>query len=200
MHAWNGKGDLTTWPGNPATYVGKNGNNEDQYAFIVPEGATGIVIDNGGTEQTQDINNFDVTGYYLTGDLYDGNKYWAESWGTAPSALKVAAGGSETFTVKMSTEATGQKSGNVKLAFQAIGQTEFTIPVTGYVRDTDAILVDFDGNQLPDGWTKSSSMYIYGNEIYTNSYVQSLTSPSITVAEGEKLMIYPKSVVRPNSL
>ena len=192
VHAWNGKGDLTTWPGNPATYVGKNGNNEDQYAFIVPEGATGIVIDNGGTEQTQDINNFDVTGYYLTGDLYDGNKYWAESWGTAPSALKVAAGGSETFTVKMSTEATGQKSGNVKLAFQAIGQTEFTIPVTGYVLDTDAILVDFDGNQLPDGWTKSSSMYIYGNEIYTNSYVQSLTSPSITVAEGEKLMIYAR--------
>ena len=192
VHAWNGEGDLTTWPGNPATYVGKNGNNEDQYAFIVPEGATGIVIDNGGTEQTQDINKFDVIGYYLTGNLYDGNKYWAESWGTAPSALKVAAGGSETFTVKMSTEATGQKSGNVKLAFQAIGQTEFTIPVTGYVLDTDAILVDFDGNQLPDGWTKSNSMYINGNEIYTNSFGQSLTSPSITVTEGEKLMIYAR--------
>lgn len=192
VHAWNGEGDLTTWPGNPATYVGKNSNNEDQYAFVVPEGATGIVIDNGGTEQTQDINNFNVTGYYLTGDLYDSNKYWAESWGTAPSALKVAAGKSETFTVKMNTEAPGQKSGNVKLAFQAIGKTSFTIPVTGYVLDTDAILVDFDNNQLPDGWTKSSSMNINGKEIYTNNYVQSLTSPSITVAEGEKLMIYAR--------
>lgn len=192
VHAWNGEGNLTTWPGNPATYVGKNSNNEDQYAFVVPEGATGIVIDNGGSQQTQDINNFNVTGYYLTGDLYDSNKYWAESWGTAPSALKVAAGESETFTVKMNTEAPGQKSGNVKLAFQAIGKTSFTIPVTGYVLDTDAILVDFDGNQLPDGWTKSSSMNINGNEIYTNSFGQSLTSPSITVTEGEKLMIYAR--------
>lgn len=193
VHAWNGEGALTTWPGTPATYVGKNSNDEDQYAFVIPEGATGILFDNGNNgQQTQDISNFNVTGYYLTGNLYDGNKYWAESWGTAPSALKVAAGGSESFTVKMNTEAPGQKSGNVKLAFQAIGQTSFTIPVTGYVLDTDAILVDFDGNQLPDGWTKSSSMNIYGNEIYTNSYVQSLTSPSITVADGEKLMIYAR--------
>lgn len=188
VHAWNEEGNLTTWPGNPATYVGKNGNNEDQYAFIVPEGATGIVIDNGGTEQTQDIKNFDVTGYYLKGDLYDGNKYWAESWGTAPSALKVAAGESANITVKISTETPGLKSGNVILNANALNVQSFTIPVTGYVVDESKFYETFANNQLPEGWSDNTGWTFADGKAVSDTDTQ-MTLPALTVAEGEKMAI-----------
>ena len=196
VHAWGNNGNLTVWPGVPATYVGTNDMNEPQFAFVVPEGATGIVINNGGSEQTPDINNFNVEGYYLYGDLYDGNKYWAGSWGDAPTrkGTYVAAGESETFTVKMNTETPGAKSGNVKLAFKAIGQSGFTIPVTGYVADNSKIYVDFVNNELPNGWT-NSSFTISNNEASYNGYVATLTTPAITVAEGEKLVIYARGLM-----
>ena len=188
VHAWNGEGNLTTWPGNPATYVGKNSNNEDQYAFIVPEGATGIVIDNGGTEQTQDIKNFDVTGYYLKGDLYDGNKYWAESWGTAPSALKVAAGESANITVKISTETPGLKSGNVILNANALNVQSFTIPVTGYVVDESKFYETFANNQLPEGWSDNTG-WTFADGKAVAGYDTQMTLPAMTIAEGEKMAI-----------
>ena len=188
VHAWNEEGNLTTWPGNPATYVGKNGNNEDQYAFIVPEGATGIVIDNGGTEQTQDIKNFDVTGYYLKGDLYDSNKYWAESWGTAPSALKVAAGESANITVKISTETPGLKSGNVILNANALNVQSFTIPVTGYVVDESKFYETFANNQLPEGWSDNTG-WTFADGKAVAGYDTQMTLPALTVAEGEKMAI-----------
>lgn len=188
VHAWNEEGNLTTWPGNPATYVGKNSNNEDQYAFIVPEGATGIVIDNGGTEQTQDIKNFDVTGYYLKGDLYDGNKYWAESWGTAPSALKVAAGESANITVKISTETPGLKSGNVILNANALNVQSFTIPVTGYVVDESKFYETFANNQLPEGWSDNTGWTFADGKAVSGTDTQ-MTLPAMTVAEGEKMAI-----------
>lgn len=188
VHAWNEEGNLTTWPGNPATYVGKNSNNEDQYAFIVPEGATGIVIDNGGTEQTQDIKNFDVTGYYLKGDLYDGNKYWAESWGTAPSALKVAAGESANITVKISTETPGLKSGNVILNANALNVQSFTIPVTGYVVDESKFYETFANNQLPEGWSDNTG-WTFADGKAVAGYDTQMTLPAMTIAEGEKMAI-----------
>jgi hypothetical protein len=195
VHAWNEEGNLTTWPGNPATYVGKNGNNEDQYAFIVPEGATGIVIDNGGTEQTQDIKNFDVTGYYLKGDLYDGNKYWAESWGTAPSALKVAAGESANITVKISTETPGLKSGNVILNANALNVQSFTIPVTGYVVDESKFYETFADNALPAGWevTGSTNTWSFTDGVAKSSFSSSkgyLITPALTVEGTSDVMVF----------
>ncbi len=195
VHAWNEEGNLTTWPGNPATYVGKNSNNEDQYAFIVPEGATGIVIDNGGTEQTQDIKNFDVTGYYLKGDLYDGNKYWAESWGTAPSALKVAAGESANITVKISTETPGLKSGNVILNANALNVQSFTIPVTGYVVDESKFYETFADNALPAGWevTGSTNTWSFTDGVAKSSFSSSkgyLITPALTVEGTSDVMVF----------
>ena len=189
MHAWNGEGALTTWPGVPGTYVGKNGNNEDQYAFVVPEGATGILFDNGNNgQQTQNITNFNVTGYYLNGDLYDGNKYWAESWGTAPSALKVAAGAPETFTVKMNTETIGDKSGNIVLKMNALNSTEFTIPVTGFVYDSSLPCVTFDDNQLPENWTNAS--WTFANGIATGKSSSAyLTTPKLKFSEGDFIVL-----------
>lgn len=197
VHAWGTSGNLTTWPGNEALYYGKNNNEEDQYLIIVPEGATGIVIDSGNNgQQTQDITNFNVTGYYLTGDLYDSNKYWAESWGDAPTVLNVAAGESETFKVAMDTATPGDKSGNVTLTFTALNaESPFTIPCTGNVKDPSVLEVDFEDGQFPTGWQVGANWSVdsTGGNHYAVQSQTSLANASafvttpLTFAENETL-------------
>lgn len=191
VHAWNGEGDLTEWPGTEAAYYGKNTNNEDQYVVVVPDGATGILFNNGSGLQTPDITNFNVTGYYLTGNPYgENNKYiWADSWGTAPAVLTVAAGGSETFTVAMNTATPGSKSGNVTLSFDALNATSFTIPCTGFVKDPNALAVDFADGNFPEYWQVDAEWTVTsGAAVNSNTQTPSaiVTTP-LTVAENETL-------------
>lgn len=188
VHAWNGEGNLTEWPGVNAPYYGKNNNNEDQYAIIVPAGATGIVINNGNDQQSNDITDFNKEGYYLSGDLYDSNKYWAGSWGDHPTLLNVAAGESEQFTVTMNTATSGEKSGNVVLTFDALNATSFTIPCTGNVKDENYLYVDFaDGK--PEGWTSGEDWAFtsgYAAQTSTTTASALITTP-LTVAENETM-------------
>lgn len=192
VHAWGNSGDLTTWPGTPATYVGKNGSGEDQYAFVVPEEVSGIVIDNGNNGlQTTDINDFNVTGYYLKDESYEYNNttyYYYNSWGSAPSALKVAAGESKTFTVTMNTETIGAKSGNIILNTNAINEQSFTIPVTGFIYDSSLPCVTFDDDKLPANWGNAS--WTFANGIATgkssNAY---LTTPKLIFSEGDVVIL-----------
>ena len=187
VHAWNDEGNLTEWPGVNAPYYGKNNNNEDQYAIIVPAGATGIVINNGNGQQSNDITDFNKEGYYLSGDL-DGNKYWAGSWGDHPTLMNVAAGESEQFTVTMNTATSGEKSGNVVLTFDALNATSFTIPCTGNVKDENYLYVDFaDGK--PEGWTSGDDWaFTSGYAAQTSTTTESalITTP-LTVAENETM-------------
>lgn len=193
VHAWNGEGNLTEWPGVDAPYYGKNSNNEDQYVIAVPAGATGIVINNGNGQQSSDITDFNKEGYYLSGDVYDSNKYWADSWGDHPTLLTVAAGESKQFTVTMNTATSGDKSGNVVLSFDALNATEFTIPCTGNVKDENYLVVDFQDNQFPEGWQTgadwsiaSASSNYYAVQSNTKTASALVTTP-LTVAENETL-------------
>jgi hypothetical protein len=89
----------------------------------------------------------------------------------------------------MKADVKGSAEGKITVKADGFDAVEFN--VSGYVLDTDAIIVDFTNNELPDGWTKSN-FYISGGEAYYNGYVATLTSPSITVAEGQKMVIYAR--------
>ena len=72
LYAFNESGDIgAAWPGVELTETTTNGFNETQYVIHIPAGATGIVLSNG-TDQTADINDFGVSGYYTDGSR-DGN-------------------------------------------------------------------------------------------------------------------------------
>ena len=188
VYAWGGDISMS-WPGIPATYYGTNDYGQGQYSYVLPAGVEGIIFNNG-SEQTVDITNFDVEGYYLDGNKTDG-KYNAATWGDAPAVLTVAAGGSESFTVKMNTETAGAKDGNVALAFNALNETSFTIPVTGYVMDSDLFTETFDGTTTPDGWENTGWTFADGEATgaFKSPTKYQLITPALTVAEGEKMAI-----------
>ena len=56
------------WPGNTMAEQTVNGFGERQFIIKVPAGAQGIVLNNGNGDQTVDITDFNVTGYYTKGD------------------------------------------------------------------------------------------------------------------------------------
>lgn len=111
-------------------------------------------------------------------------------------ATTIAARGETTFTVTMKADVKGSAEGKITVKADGFDAVEFN--VSGYVLDTDAIIVDFTNNELPDGWTKSN-FYISGGEAYYNGYVATLTSPSITVAEGQKMVIYARGASTRNA-
>ncbi|MCK8621874.1 fibronectin type III domain-containing protein [Prevotella sp. E13-27] len=114
----------------------------------------------------------------------------------ADNATTIAAKSQATFTVTMKADAKGGQTGKITISADGIDPVEFN--VSGYVLDNDAMLVDFAGNKLPDGWTKSN-MYIVNNEIYVQGFGGTLTSPAITVAEGQSLLVYARSRATANA-
>ena len=48
VYAWNDGGDVTAaWPGDPGTAPETNGYGETVFTITVPDGATGVVVNNG---------------------------------------------------------------------------------------------------------------------------------------------------------
>lgn len=136
------------------------------------------------TETTFTIKNSgkaELTGIEVTSD----NTAFTIS--DAPETL--AAGAEATVTVTMNATTKGAQSGVITVT--APEQTTATFNVSGYVLDTDVIIVDFAGNAVPEGWT-NSGFNVSNNEISTTYNTRTLTSPAITVAEGQKLAIYAK--------
>ena len=136
------------------------------------------------TETTFTIKNSgkaELTGIEVTSD----NAAFTISG--APETL--AAGAEATVTVTMNATTKGAQSGVITVT--APEQTTATFNVSGYVLDTDVIIVDFAGNAVPEGWT-NSGFNVSNNEISTTYNTRTLTSPAITVAEGQKLAIYAK--------
>lgn len=191
--AWDAENNNLTgadWPGVDAIYYGKNSSNEDQYAVVVPKGAAGILLNNGNDEQTVDITNFNVEGYWFNGSKDGSGHYYATSWGSAPTILTVAKdGGSASFDVKMNTASSGDKSGNVTLSFTAINvESPFTIPCTGNVKDENYLYVDFadgfpSGWQVGADWDASSGSAVQSSTTTASALV---TTP-LTVAENETM-------------
>ena len=68
VYAFNGDGPIgAAWPGNTMAEKTTNGYGEEQFIINVPAGATGLVLNNGNGDQTVDITNFNVQGYYTNG-------------------------------------------------------------------------------------------------------------------------------------
>ena len=67
VYAFNADGDLgSAWPGDTMAETTTNDFGEQQFIIHVPAGATGLVLNNG-SDQTEDITDFSVSGYYTNG-------------------------------------------------------------------------------------------------------------------------------------
>ncbi len=144
-----------------------------------------IAADSTSTAFTvKNTGRAEMTGLSITSD--NENFFVA----VADNATTIAAKSQVTFTVTMKADAKGGQTGKITISADGIDPVEFN--VSGYVLDNDAMLVDFADNKLPDGWTKSN-MYIVNNEIYVQGFGGTLTSPAITVAEGQSLLVYARS-------
>ena len=108
----------------------------------------------------------------------------------APTSLE--AGASAEVTITMAATTKGAQSSDITVSATGMENVQFT--VNGYVLDTDAIIVQFTGNTVPEGWVNNG--FTVENDELTIGYSYSastLTSPAITVAEGQTLAIYAKN-------
>ncbi|MEE0872175.1 MAG: starch-binding protein, partial [Ruminococcus sp.] len=67
QYAWDESGNPLTgdWPGKNLNLCGKDDYGYDIYSIDIPSGATGIVLNNNDGDQTNDITDFNVSGWYL---------------------------------------------------------------------------------------------------------------------------------------
>ena len=74
VYAWYGNGDeVSEWPGTAiANYSYLNEFNQQVYAYELPSDVVGVIFNNGTGQQTADITDFNVTGYYTDGSYTDG--------------------------------------------------------------------------------------------------------------------------------
>ena len=112
---------------------------------------------------------------------------------------EIAAGGSATFTVTMNTSDPGEQNGIVTIS--GTGVADKTFNVKGYLADDTKIFTTFAAK--PDRWTNSTSpAWSFsaengasagnsGGSYYSPTYA-TLTSPKITITEGQKLAISAK--------
>lgn len=200
LYVWDSSNNALNgaWPGNAMTYSYNNEYNQAVYVASLPKDAAGIIFSNNGSSQTSDIS---TTGFKHTVAYYLDNTTPVQ-WKNEEFSVPAKSGdtnGSASFYVRMNTATTGAKSGNIALAFDAVNGTEFTIPVSGYVADNTKMFVDFSGNALPDGWTNSTNSgaawtfadgVAYGQ--YANYKNAKMTSPLLTVGDGESLVFQTK--------
>ena len=192
-YAWDSEGNalLGAMPG---TECGRTTNDYGETMFVVtvPSNAAGVIVNNGNGAQTVDITNF-TKGYWMDGSKDDSGHYKVEGYDggseEAPAVLTVAAGESADFTVTMNTATPGSKSGNVTLSFEALNATSFTIPCTGFVKDPNALAVDFADGNFPENWQVGADWSVTsGSAVNSNTKTPSaiVTTP-LTVAENETM-------------
>ena len=88
LYAFDGSGDIgSAWPGTKLTETTVNDMGEQQCIVHVPYGATGIVLHNGVGDQTVNITDFNVTGYYTTGERLANNQMQVASWTVEPEPV-----------------------------------------------------------------------------------------------------------------
>lgn len=194
VYAWDKDGNplLGKWPGTVAETV-INGYGETQFVLPIPDGAVGLIFNNGNGAQTEDITDFGYEGYWMDGTKDNLGHYKVTGYDPIPITLTVNAGGSKNFTVSMNTASSGDKSGNVVLTFDALNATSFTIPCKGNVKDANYLFVDFENEQFPEGWQVGADWSIEtasGNKYAVQSNTKTasaLVTTPLTVAENETL-------------
>ena len=87
VYAWDANGTALCgeWPGAAQAETIINGYGETQFRCTVPEGAVGVILNNGKTgsecQQTEDITDFGTyEGYWMSGDKNDKGHYLVTGW------------------------------------------------------------------------------------------------------------------------
>jgi hypothetical protein len=104
----------------------------------------------------------------------------------APASL--AAGESQEVTITMSADNTGAFSSLITVS--ATDMEDVTFTVTGVVMPNDAFVIDFNDNQLPNGWTNAASnKWSFGDGKAYCTAAAELVSPKLQFAEGDFFVI-----------
>lgn len=90
VYAWYGNGDeVSEWPGTKiADYSYLNEFGQQVYAYELPSDVVGIIFNDGAGQQTADITDFNVTGYYTDGNSDNLGHLNVFSW-TDPSTTAI---------------------------------------------------------------------------------------------------------------
>lgn len=110
------------------------------------------------------------------------------------NATSIEGGKSATFTVQLLADVLGEQSGTITISGDDVDPVSFN--VKGYVADNTKIFETF--TEKPDNW-ENSGWSFSTNGAYTGSASNELSSPKISVVEGEKLAISAKLVHKSGS-
>ena len=171
---WSNKADFTTLAATPVIELSATNHN------------FGLVSDADAQALTLTISN--TGGAALTGLTVTASSGFAvtDAEGNALTATTIDA--SSTLTVKVKVSALGQQDGTITIDGNEIEAKQVT--VSGYKLDDTKILETFASK--PSRWTGDWYTYSAANGAYSGTSARTLTTPKITVAEGNVLAIRAK--------
>ena len=82
VYAWDADGNALNgeWPGASQAETITNDYGETQFKCYIPEGAVGVILNNGNGAQTEDITDFSYAGYWMDGSQNDMGHYIVTGW------------------------------------------------------------------------------------------------------------------------
>ena len=82
VYAWDASGTPLNgeWPGASQAETITNSYGETQFRCYIPEGAVGVILNNGAGAQTEDITDFTYDGYWMDGTQNDLGHYTVIGW------------------------------------------------------------------------------------------------------------------------
>ena len=82
VYAWDADGNAINgeWPGAAQAETTTNDYGETQFICYVPEGAVGVILNNGNGAQTEDITDFTHAGYWMDGSKNDLGHFLVTAW------------------------------------------------------------------------------------------------------------------------
>ena len=82
VYAWDADGNALNgeWPGASQAETVTNDYGETQFKCYVPEGAKGVILNNGNGAQTEDITDFSYAGYWMDGSKNELGHYKVTGW------------------------------------------------------------------------------------------------------------------------
>ena len=127
----------------------------------------------------------ELTGMTITSD----NENFTVS--VTDNATTIAAnGGTTKFNVTMAPNVTGAQSATITIASDNADDLTFT--ATGAVAKAGTSTVDFNDNQLPNGWSKAGNTSFTDGAAYFYYSTNTLTSPKLTFVAGDFLVVKAK--------
>ena len=82
VYAWDADGNAIAgeWPGSGQAETITNDYGETQFKCYIPDGAVGVILNNGSGAQTEDITDFSYTGYWMDGSQNELGHYKVTGW------------------------------------------------------------------------------------------------------------------------